>query len=562
MSRQFRFLFLFAVLLIASKAVAVTPDFVENFASPGTSGWTGGTSLSNPQSGGVDGATDGYLLLSNQSAQNFGAKNTGADYTGNWTAAGIAQVRFSLNDVPPAQAFQFHFLLTSGSTTWQFNTGFAPPLNQWQQYSVDVTSSANWTPIRGIASFPQTLQSIDTVHFRQDVPPFDASSDPIAGELGIDQIMLLTAQWYSSAGGNWSDASNWAGPIPNAPDASANLLRRALSPANISLTSPITVGHVIFDNANSYTISGAPTLTLQTTAADASITVRNGEHTIAAPLLLNSNATISGVGSLTTGSITNSSVLTVRTSLTTGDIDGAGSITVGDATAAGSLSAAHIRQTSLTLGAGSNVAIRSAGTDASLSILNSLSIAPTATLDLKNNDLLIHADSSTAASDMLKQLTDDLGTGRLFSSMATSNIVLAVAINDDNTGNPIQPTFHSQQAGVNDLLVKYTYGGDTNFDGLVNADDYGNIDRGFISQKPGWFNGDFNYDGIINADDYGSIDRAFIGQSGQLSRSVISAAAVPEPSILLLVSLIIFGAGATRAGRSRSGLQSSAPEWL
>jgi hypothetical protein len=58
------------------------------------------------------------------------------------------------------------------------------------------------------------------------------------------------------------------------------------------------------------------------------------------------------------------------------------------------------------------------------------------------------------------------------------------------------------------VLVKYTYAGDANLDGVINADDYANID--FYANSPGapagYLFGDFNYDGFINADDYALID--------------------------------------------------------
>ena len=96
---------------------------------------------------------------------------------------------------------------------------------------------------------------------------------------------------------------------------------------------------------------------------------------------------------------------------------------------------------------------------------------------------------------------------------------------------------------ANSILIKYTWSGDANCDGIVNADDYGLIDRGFVSQKGGWYNGDFNYDTMVNADDYGLIDRAFVGQTGPLSvpsfsRSFVSSSAVPEPQLLVLLAPI------------------------
>ena len=59
------------------------------------------------------------------------------------------------------------------------------------------------------------------------------------------------------------------------------------------------------------------------------------------------------------------------------------------------------------------------------------------------------------------------------------------------------------------VIVKYTYAGDLNFDGLVDDADYGQIDN--YVQFPGttgYANGDFNYDGVIDGADYGIIDNS------------------------------------------------------
>ena len=43
-----------------------------------------------------------------------------------------------------------------------------------------------------------------------------------------------------------------------------------------------------------------------------------------------------------------------------------------------------------------------------------------------------------------------------------------------------------------DTLVKFTYYGDTDFNGIVNFDDYSRIDNGFNLGRTGWLNGDFD----------------------------------------------------------------------
>jgi hypothetical protein len=68
--------------------------------------------------------------------------------------------------------------------------------------------------------------------------------------------------------------------------------------------------------------------------------------------------------------------------------------------------------------------------------------------------------------------------------------------------------------------VKYTYYGDTDFNGKVNFDDYVRTDNGFNNHLAGWLNGDFDGNGAVNFDDYVLIDLAFNTQSGTLGRAM------------------------------------------
>jgi hypothetical protein len=86
------------------------------------------------------------------------------------------------------------------------------------------------------------------------------------------------------------------------------------------------------------------------------------------------------------------------------------------------------------------------------------------------------------------------------------------------------------------IVVRCTYNGDANLDGVINADDYFALDSGYIRQSRGYDNGDFNYDRLINADDYFLIDSAFIGQQSPLAGSH-RPVGVPEPGALLLAGL-------------------------
>ncbi len=212
-------------------------------------------------------------------------------------------------------------------------------------------------------------------------------------------------------------------------------------------------------------------------------------------------------------------------------------------------------------------------------------------LDLANNKLVLQTGGLSGASlqDAVKQVASQvksgynlangsstlwMGTGIGSSSAAadTRRIVgLAVFQNNtksfgsvdgtvsDGTGNAFI-TNASQFGGVlpakNDTLVKFTYFGDTDLDGVITAGDYANIDLAFAHQQTlgpqtGWANGDFDYDGSITAADYSLMDSAFAAQSGALSGEVHtlgslggslgSVTAVPEPSTWLLGLMGIIG---------------------
>ncbi len=88
----------------------------------------------------------------------------------------------------------------------------------------------------------------------------------------------------------------------------------------------------------------------------------------------------------------------------------------------------------------------------------------------------------------------------------------------------------------------YTYTGDANLDGKIDADDYFAIDSNYNKSGAvfGYASGDFNYDGKINGDDYFLIDSAFLAQGAPFSRgdALDAASPVPEtkPAAMLLAA--------------------------
>jgi autotransporter-associated beta strand protein len=107
-------------------------------------------------------------------------------------------------------------------------------------------------------------------------------------------------QWQNSSGGNWSNASNWAVVLPNGIDMQANFYGSITAPATINVDAAYTVGRITFDNAKSYTLGGPGSITMDDSADGAQINVRTGSHTIATPLILASDTTVTVIPATST----------------------------------------------------------------------------------------------------------------------------------------------------------------------------------------------------------------------------------------------------------------------
>jgi autotransporter-associated beta strand protein len=324
----------------------------------------------------------------------------------------------------------------------------------------------------------------------------------------------------------------------------------------------LTVGGVIGGGNFALTKAGTGTLTL--TGANV---YSGGTNVIAGTLQIGAG------GSVGSGAVTNNATFDVaRAGLTTAAITGTGTTNV---TASGaSLTASSIRQTNLTIGAGNTVTVAPNGTNSSVSILNSLNLAggatPTGTLDLKDNDLIIKSTDLSSAMTALATVTsqiryaaNDLAwnragiTSSIVQSEYANNTPTALGFLLNNNGSGAGgnlfygngsglPTFSGQPVDEYALLIKHTWLGDADLNGVVDSVDYSLFQTGFTNNPPyvGWSFGDFNYDGLVNSVDFALFQSGLVSQTGTLltagySANSLSFSVVPEPGTwaLLLTGL-------------------------
>jgi hypothetical protein len=153
-------------------------------------------------------------------------------------------------------------------------------------------------------------------------------------------------------------------------------------------------------------------------------------------------------------------------------------------------------------------------------LVETTSLSVIGQLDLGGNDLIVHGGNLTAVDSLLTTgYANGNWTGNGIASSAAAGdsthlTALGAISNNLGSGNTLyggsgQPLFDGQAPLATDILIKYTYYGDTNLDGKVDGTDYSRVDNGALLNLTGWYNGDFNFDGTINGSDYSLIDNAY-----------------------------------------------------
>jgi hypothetical protein len=399
----------------------------------------------------------------------------------------------------------------------------------------------------------------------------------------------VSNQWTNPNGGSFTAGPNWSAAA--APTATDIVAFRTPGTYTVTLAASATSDRILARGGQVTLNLGGHSYALTSRSAEGSLTVGKYAGNNAAVAFANGTAsTRHAVIAAMAGSTGNATVGTGGTWNVDGNVyvggsetgaGGTGTLTV---SAGGSLRVIGTLQTwgagtvrfdggslhadHLSLNSGGKL-LAAAGGDKVLRA-GSLNIDSASTIDLANNDFVIDYSGASPADAVLQYLSNGYAGGAwngngITSSAAATDQNAATAIGWAENATLGLGDYLGLPLDASALILKYTWYGDANLDGLLSVDDFSLLDRGFTAGLTGWVNGDFNYDDVVSSADYLLLDAAYSLQSGTLSPALLSeraaqfgdgyvarlAAVVPEPAMLGFAALAMAAAGMRRARQSR-----------
>ncbi|MGD0390755.1 MAG: glycosyl hydrolase 53 family protein [Tepidisphaeraceae bacterium] len=382
-----------------------------------------------------------------------------------------------------------------------------------------------------------------------------------AGASGNGDFSITQHQWNTSASGSWNTSGNWTNSTPNGSDVEADFLGEISANQTVSNSSSITLGTLRFQNANTYTLSGTGSLTLQATVGWAYVVVQQGAQQINLPMTIASDTifSVASGSSLTIGAPVTVNTGQILNPSGSGTINYQSSVTVSSSASMSFANSTHV--SSLTVGSGATVAITGTGT-----VLEADNLSNLGTIDVRTNALIINYGSGAdPVASIRAQLLAGYNNGGwngpgIISTTAqtkTTSLLYGVGYADSADAN--------NPAGLasGQIEVMYTLLGDAKLGGTVNGPDLAIVAANYNQTVAGWDQGDFYYTGIVNGPDLAALAENYNqGVNGGASAADLAAldafaaangvslptSSVPEPASF---GLLIFGAVGILARRHR-----------
>ncbi len=263
----------------------------------------------------------------------------------------------------------------------------------------------------------------------------------------------------------------------------------------------------------------------------------NNQNGNVATVTLDGGGAITGTGGSTLNSRTS---FQLKSGSVSAILTGAGVPLVKSTTGTVTLTAANTYTGSTTISAGTLVLGNSLTQSSSVSIaagakvsmsLNgthvistpSLSIDPAGVLDLGDNDLIVSYSGTSPLPTIRGLLTSGFDNGNWdgngINSLAahSGSFGTITALGYAERSDVAYNTLDGVTLGPSAVIVKYTYYGDNNLDGVVNTADFSRFLDGLATGGTTWSQGDYTYDGKIDlGNDFNLFLAGYLSQGGTL----------------------------------------------
>jgi hypothetical protein len=326
-------------------------------------------------------------------------------------------------------------------------------------------------------------------------------------------LSLFAEETYTGSG-LWTSGAAWStGLVPDSDTAVANFYNLS-SPTSVWLNGARTISTLQIDSANPLTILGG-TLKTDVRVGRAEVLVRSGSHTISAPVQAESRTAFDVGGTSTlalAGGLTSASRV--------------------EKSGTGTLQTTSLSASQLSI-SGGTLAVTGINT----ARITALEIAPAGTLDLGKASLLVDYTGSSPIASVIQAFLE----GRL-SAAGDDGFGLPTTLAIAEAADLGLTEFDGLSLDETALLARFTYVGDANLDGQVDALDYERVDLAIGNSGVfGTAQGDLNYDGQVDALDYEQIDLN-IGNGVGTPLGIMNPSAavlIPEP-VGLMPALVCF----------------------
>jgi autotransporter-associated beta strand protein len=480
-------------------------------------------------------------------------------------------------NIRPAYTPAPHTFSTAGSYLFTFNSGPA---------AVVVAAGSQLImhgSVKMTANDPMDPSVMDFIRLGQSAgqPPPDPPPD--WGVMIVPDANAAPTTWTGPTGsggdGNWSDPTLWSGgDAPIHPTDHVQLDNSPSLSSNISLDMNAGIGGIQLDQGDSLDVTSGNTLTLFGPNPSSLAGTFSNHGTFA---LLNATSATIGGGGTHTGTFSLDAGTTLQfagSGVTTNvfangsSITGAGGIALTGGTLILNGTSTHTGPTGVAggtlvvgnadaLGGGSPLVIGAGGVAlANVGLGKAISVASVSTsaggkLDLTNNAMVVRGSTLAALQAEIAKAFNggawDAPNGGLTSSNAAADPGHVTALGSGDNAVLNKSSFHGVSGLTSaDVLVAYTYYGDSDLSGVTSLDDFTLFLNGYQHSgtvTASWVNGDYDYSGGVTLDDFVLFLKGYQQQGPPLSelealinsvdmsdadRAAMLAAvqAVPEPA--------------------------------